>query len=144
MIDIFKLDIYKYLFDYISKNRNIQKLLPAILNKDYNIFYKKILQEFDAETINNINKFNKENNIYSNIYDANIRPLKLNTNIWTNITNNFFILNEEIYKLFAYNDSYCNKEIFEYFYKDKKIFIKLDKNKNENSLLMCYMNKCKI
>ena len=75
------------------------------------------------------------------MYEANLNILKLNSNNWVYITNNFIILNEEIYKLFAYSESYYGKEIFEYFYKDKKIFIKPDKSQLKNSLLMCYMNE---
>ena len=141
MNDIFKLDIYKIIFDYICNNQNIQKLLPKLLYNDYNIFYEKILKEFDAETINKINKYNKENNIYSNQYDANIKNLKLNNNIFSYITNNFFILNEELYKLFSSSkDLFYIENNFEYFYKEKKIFIKLDKLRNKNSLLICYIN----
>ena len=115
--------------------------MPKILYNDYNIFYEKILQEFDAETINKINKYNKENNIYSNQYDANIKNLKLNNNIFAYITNNFFILNEELYKLFSSSkDLFYTENNFEYFYKEKKIFIKLDKLRNKNSLLICYIN----
>ena len=141
MVEIFKVNIYKLIFDHVYKNKNIQNLLLTSLDEDYNSIYEKVLKEFDTDTINKINKNNDEIKEYSHVFDANIKLLKLNSNSRAYITNNFIIMNEEIYKLFAFNESYClGKDMFEYFYKGKKIFIKLDKMQSENSLLMCYMN----
>ena len=60
---------------------------------------------------------------YSHIFDANIKLLKLNSNNRAYVTNNFIIMNEEIYKLFASNESYClRKDMFEYFKNEKNIY----------------------
>ena len=89
MIEILKVNIYKLIFGYISNNKNIQKLLLASLNEDYNDIYEKVLKEFDADTINKINNNNDEIENYSHIFDANIKLLKLNSNNRAYVTNKF-------------------------------------------------------
>ena len=101
MVDIFKSNMYKLIFSYICNNPKIQQLLINGLNVDYNFLYQNVIKEFNVDTINNINKCNKEINIYSNTFDAKINILKLSAGNITYYTNEFIILNEEIYKLFS-------------------------------------------
>ena len=123
MVEIFKINIYKLIFGYIYNNKNIQKLFLASLNEDYNDIYEKVLKEFDANNINKSTNNNDEMKNYSHIFDANIKLLKLNSNNRAYVTNNFIIMNEEIYNLFASNESYClRKDMLEYFKKEKNIY----------------------
>jgi len=138
--DIYKSNIYKIIFNYVLDNKHIQEILHKNLHNNYNDYYQKILQEFDSEVIDKINKCNEEIKIYSHSYSVELVEIKLNRFIETYIANNFYILNEEIYKLFAMNENCSNKQIIEYFYKEKKIFISLDVNINKKSLLIYYMN----
>ena len=140
MNEIYKLRIYNYISNYINSNQKIQSLLFENQEKDYNILYQMIIKEFGPEIINNINKINEQINIYAHLYDANFTPLKLNVNNLAYIPSYYIILNDELYKLFAYKESFCNKETINYFYDKKILFIYSDKNLLKNSILMYRFN----
>ena len=140
MDKIYQLDAYIYIESIIDNNKNIKSLFIENQNEDYNILFQKVLNEFDKEAINNINKSIKEIKIYTHLYKAEFNHLQLNNNNYSYITNNFIILNEEIYKLFAYSKDYCSNESYKYFYKTKKLFILPDKYQYKNTMLMCHLN----
>ena len=66
--------------------------------------------------------------------------MKLNSNNYAYIPNDYIILNDELYKLFAYNESYCKKETINYFYENKRLFIYSDIYHFKNSILMYHFN----
>ena len=140
MTEIHKLKLYQKIFKYISNNDKIQKLLKDNPDMDYNILYQNVLKEFDVDTINNINKENNEIKIYTHSYKINFTLLKLNTNNLTYITNNFIIINEEIYKLFTNEFNYSDNGKFIYFYRNNKIFALIDKQQYKNTISIYYIN----
>ena len=140
MNEIYKLGIYNYISNYINSNQKIKKLLKENQEKDYNILYQIIIKEFEPDIIKNINKMNEQFNIYAHLYEVNFTPLKLNLNNLAYIPSNYFILNDELYKLFSYSESYCNKDITNYFYEKKRLFIYSDKYHYKNSVLMYHLN----
>ena len=125
---IFKLKIYSIISNYIYNNQNIKNILRENKNEDYNSIFEKILNKFDNESINNINKFNDEIKIYPHLFHVDFRKIKLDINNLVFIANNFIILNEEIYKLLFYNEDNNEKKEIKYFYNNKKIFVLLQKN----------------
>ena len=139
MIEIQKLKTYQKIIKYISVNDKIQKLLNEYPDTDYNKLYQNVLKEFEVDAINNINNENNEIKIFSYSYKANFTLLKLNTNNLTYITNNFIILNEEIYKLFTYESNNSDNEKYYYFFGKNKIFALVDKQQHKNTILMFCM-----
>ena len=139
MFKIQQLNIYQFIKKYITiTNQNIQQLLKANQDEEYTTLYQKVLNEFDNDIINYINKYNIEINIYSNEYEANFQNIKLNTSNWTYIVNHFNILNEEIYNLFINKYKHPKKESFIYFYQKNKIFVLSDKFQYRNTTLSMY------
>ena len=133
-----QLNIYQLILKYITiTNQKIQQLLKTNQDEEYTTLYQKVLNEFDNDIINYINKYNTEINIYSNEYEANSQNIKLNTSNWTYIINHFIILDEEIYNLFNKN-KYFRKESFIYFYRNNKIFVLSDKYQYRNTTLSMY------
>jgi len=98
---IFKLKIYSIISNYIYNNQNIKNILRENKNEDYNSIFEKILNKFDNESINNINKFNDEIKIYPHLFHVDFRKIKLDINNLVFIANNF--INKKIFVLLQKN-----------------------------------------
>ena len=58
MVDIFKSNMYKLIFNHICNNPNIQQLLINGLNVDYNFFYQNVIKKLTLMNSPLKNKYN--------------------------------------------------------------------------------------
>ena len=76
MIKTGELKDYQIIEQYINNNEKIKALFNNELNETNEIFLKKLLNEFNQNTIYNINNNNKQDEkIYSNNFDLNFNDL---------------------------------------------------------------------
>ena len=86
-----KIESYQIISHYMSNNQNIKKLLNTCSNDSKEIFFQKILNEFDKNSIDEINEFKGNNYIYTRDSNAEIFKIKINENNSLYYLNNFFI-----------------------------------------------------
>ena len=144
MIKAGELKDYQIIEQYITNNEKIKVLFNEDFNETNEIFLKKLLNEFDQNTIYNINNSNKEEEkIYSNNFNLNINDLpsiKIDKERQIKFFRDFFILNEEIYNLFKNQVDNNNISNYNYFCADNRIFV-LVNNNNQKSIEIYKINE---
>lgn len=142
MIKIGELKDYQIIEQYISNNDKIKTLFNDGLYETNEIFLKKLLNEFDQNTIYNINNNKEEENIYSNNSKLNFNDLpsiKIDKEKQIKYFRNFFIFNEEIYNIFKSKVDNKNICIYNYFCADNRIFVLINNN-NQTSIEIYKIN----
>ena len=125
---IIEIKIYKIMDEYINKNNNIKEIIDNNLDKNLDELSKLVQKKFEIKINKEINKQKLNINIYSTSYNVSLKHFSINSNKYIYFSNNFVLLNEEIYQLFrgwTWNDNYSS----EYVIGENKIFIINEKEK---------------
>ena len=138
---------YQLIDDFISKNKSVQKIFETDFNKEKDVILQKVTNEFDKQTIDEINSLNERIKIYSDNYNVDYEHIPLNRekHIMAYFFNNCVLLNDEIYNLFILEKKkrfikLYNNDSIEYLLGDNKIFIFKNKYNYKISILVYKSN----
>ena len=143
MTIIGKLKDYQIIEQYISNNDRIKSLFNNELSETNEIFLKKLTNEFDQNTIYNINSNKGKEKIYSDNFNLNFNHLpsiKIDKDKQIKYFRDFFIFNEEIYNLFKSKVDNKNISSYNYFCADNRIIVLINNN-NQKSIEIYKINE---
>jgi hypothetical protein len=123
--------------NYIDKNDKIRNLFFNIEEIQKEQSFNDLISKFDKDFIKNINKI-AEKKAKANNYIKDLDKIKINENKYLFYANKFFILDEQIFKLFKRFGLSWNYK-YEYFCRDNRIFI-IDQKYLKDTIEICKFN----